>query len=117
MKLASDMMFINYQENSKDINFPQGRGMVKWQPFATMPEQYENITRLMDGNIKVEKPLLSGEQMLNNEQTLKDSLCKNVRIRYWSNGFEAPLECKIESVVESSNLIIFSKNNQFIYKF
>lgn len=53
--------------------------------------------------------------MLNNEQTLKDSLCKNVRIRYWSNGFEVPLECKIESVVESSYLIIVSKNNQFIY--
>lgn len=36
-----------------------------------MPEQYENITRLMDDNIKVEEPLLSEEQMINNEQTLK----------------------------------------------
>lgn len=34
----------------------------------------------MDDNIKVEEPLLSKEQMLNNEQTLKDSLCKNVII-------------------------------------
>ncbi|MEC5417099.1 YolD-like family protein, partial [Staphylococcus hominis] len=26
-----------------DTNIPQGRGMIKWAPFAVMPEQYERI--------------------------------------------------------------------------
>ncbi len=47
-------MVINYQENLPNINIPQGREMVKWQIFKTMPEQYENKVRLMDNNIKFE---------------------------------------------------------------
>jgi len=30
-----------------DSNIPQGRGMIKWAPFATMPEQYESVNQLI----------------------------------------------------------------------
>jgi len=109
------MMVINYQEVSKNINIPQGREMVKWQPFATMPEQYENIVRLMDDNIKVEKPLLNDEQRVNNEKNLKESLNKSIGVGYWSNGLEVELECRLESINRESQLILISKNGQFIY--
>ncbi|MDT4120030.1 YolD-like family protein, partial [Staphylococcus aureus] len=26
-----------------DNNIPMGRGMIKWAPFATLPEQFETI--------------------------------------------------------------------------
>lgn len=29
-----------------DINIPQGRGMIKWALFATMFEQFENVSRM-----------------------------------------------------------------------
>ncbi|XVL15685.1 hypothetical protein ABLV88_07995 [Staphylococcus equorum] len=32
----------------EDLNprIPQGRGMVKWAPFATLPEQHERLNQL-----------------------------------------------------------------------
>ena len=42
---------------------------------------HENITRLMDDNIKVEAQLLSEEQKLNNERTLEESLFKSIKIK------------------------------------
>lgn len=44
-----------------DINIPQGRGMIKWAPFATMPEQFENVDRLKVEQAYVLKPNLTDE--------------------------------------------------------
>lgn len=86
--------------------------MIKWQPFATMPEQYENIVRLMDDNVKVEKPLLSDEERVNNEKNLKESLHKSIGVRGCSNGFEVSLECRLESIDGESQMIMINKNDQ-----
>lgn len=39
-------------------SFPvvRGRGMVKWNPFASIPEQYEEIHRMFEEQYKVPKP-------------------------------------------------------------
>ena len=34
---------------------PQGRGMVKWQPFKTMPEQYERLEQYILDQNKIER--------------------------------------------------------------
>ena len=39
-------------------NIPKGRGMIKWAPFATMPQQYEMIKQFIADQTKVEKPIL-----------------------------------------------------------
>lgn len=32
--------------NMSNRNMPKGRGMVKWQPFASMPEQFVGICNM-----------------------------------------------------------------------
>lgn len=34
----------------------RGRGMMKWNPFASIPEQYEEIHRMFEEQYKVPKP-------------------------------------------------------------
>lgn len=38
---------------------PQGRGMVKWQAFKTLPEQYEQLERYIQDQNKIDRPSLS----------------------------------------------------------
>lgn len=40
-------------------NIPKGRGMIKWAPFATMPEQFLDVKRQIDAQTKIERPELS----------------------------------------------------------
>jgi hypothetical protein len=44
-----------------NLNIPQGRGMFKWQPFATMPEQYERIAKMIDDQAKCNPPSFDNE--------------------------------------------------------
>lgn len=38
---------------------PKGRGMVKWQPFASMPEQFVIIKEMIYEQTKVPRPILT----------------------------------------------------------
>lgn len=38
------------------------RGMRKWRPFASIPEQYAGLNNVMDALHKVDQPLLTAEQ-------------------------------------------------------
>lgn len=35
---------------------PQGRGIVKWTAFKTLPEQYERLEQYIEDQIKIDKP-------------------------------------------------------------
>ena len=48
-----------------DANIPQGRGMVKWAPFATMPEQYQQLNDFIEEQNKIAMPSLSDDQFEN----------------------------------------------------
>ncbi|MEJ7422961.1 YolD-like family protein, partial [Staphylococcus haemolyticus] len=45
-----------------DSQIPQGRGMVKWAPFATLPEQFERIHEYILDQDKIQRPTLSEDQ-------------------------------------------------------
>ena len=53
-----------------DANIPQGRGMVKWAPFATMPEQYQQLNDFIENRIKL--PCLHC-QMINSKISIDSS--------------------------------------------
>ncbi len=38
---------------------PQGRGKIKWQAFATLPEQFEILNKIIQNQDKTEKPILT----------------------------------------------------------
>ncbi|HCY7291278.1 TPA: YolD-like family protein [Staphylococcus aureus] len=70
-------------------NIPQGRGMKKWLPMATIPEQYERLEQYIQGQNKIEKPLLSEDQIENINDTLASKMIDNTlaKIQYFANGY------------------------------
>lgn len=98
-----------------DKNIPQGRGMVKWQPFATMPEQFQRVKEMMNENAKVAEPSLENTQIVELEEALRRNEGSMVILRYWSDGFEKIIECYLEHIDNSSKIIMCRKDDASIY--
>ena len=98
-----------------DINVPQGRGMIKWAPFATMPEQYENVDRMKVEQAHVPKPNLTDELQQELELKLRELISKNVILRYWNDGYEYQVECVIESMDDWSGVVTVRKEDSFTF--
>ncbi|HJA91221.1 MAG TPA: YolD-like family protein [Candidatus Jeotgalibaca merdavium] len=97
-----------------DINIPQGRGMIKWAPFATMPEQYENVRKLHENNTHVPAPDLSTDLQQELELKLRELEEKNVILRYWQAGHEFIIECTIVNVDDWSESVTVIKDSNLI---
>jgi len=64
------------------------RGMKKWRPFASMPEQYTGLQEVINKQVEVPQPLLTEEQMEQINFTLIEALHTNkqVYLTYYKNG-------------------------------
>ncbi|GAB3061742.1 YolD-like family protein [Salinicoccus sesuvii] len=91
-------------------NIPQGRGMIKWQPFATMPEQYERIARMIEDQAKCDPPSFDEETLVRLEEQVRRQVGEIVVLRYWAEGFELHLECEIKYVDNGARTVIVCKN-------
>lgn len=97
-----------------DINIPQGRGMIKWAPFATMPEQFENVRKLQENNTHVPAPNLTDDLQQELELKLRELEEKNVILRYWQAGHEFIIECTIVNVDEWSSVVTALKDDEIM---
>lgn len=97
-----------------NYNIPQGRGMIKWAPFATMPEQFENVNKLIEQNTHVPKPNLSTELQQELELNLRKLVGQNVILRYWQAGHEFIIECTIVNVDEWSSVVTALKDDEIM---
>lgn len=79
---------------------PEGRGIVKWAPFATIPEQHERLKEYMQDQNKIDKPELSDDQL----NTLNDTLIfkmfhePNIEVSYFEDGYIQSIEGYIHKV-------------------
>jgi hypothetical protein len=67
----------------------ESRGMKKWRPFATMPEQYIGLKEMITKQSEVEtQPVLTEEQMEQMNSTLIEALHTNkqVYLTYYKRG-------------------------------
>lgn len=96
-------------------NIPIGRGMIKWMAFKTMPEQYENVDKLMEQNTHVPKPILNEELLQEIELELRKLQGCNVIVRYWNDGYEYHQEGVIEHIDDWSRMVTVSKDGRVIY--
>ncbi|MGG2093473.1 YolD-like family protein [Bacillus sp. S13(2024)] len=66
----------------------KGRGMVKWQPFASMPEQFAGIKQIIEEQTKIPRPILTQDAKEEIERALLESmkLQKTIMISYYENG-------------------------------
>jgi hypothetical protein len=60
----------------------------KWRPFASMPEQYIGLQEVINKQLEVPQPLLTEEQMQQNNFTLIEALHTNkqVYLTYYKHG-------------------------------
>lgn len=88
-KYANETDYRKIPRKYLNPNIPQGRGMKKWLPMATIPEQYERLEQYIQGQNKIEKPLLSEDQIENINDTLASKMIDNTlaKIEYFANGY------------------------------
>nr|WP_148251700.1 YolD-like family protein [Staphylococcus aureus] len=72
-----------------DNNIPMGRGMIKWAPFATLPEQCETIQQYIIDQNKITRPVLSDDQLAELNIRLHEALqyAQPVEVKFYNNGF------------------------------
>ncbi|CAA3878541.1 yolD-like family protein [Staphylococcus aureus] len=72
-----------------DNNIPMGRGMIKWAPFATLPEQFETIQQYIIDQNKIPRPVLSDDQLAELNIRLHEALqyAQPVEVKFYNNGF------------------------------
>lgn len=66
----------------------RGRGMVKWQPFASMPEQFAGIREILGDLNKIPKPIVSEDMQEQLQIGLVQSLQtkEEILISYYRDG-------------------------------
>ncbi|PEB19741.1 3-oxoacyl-ACP synthase [Bacillus toyonensis] len=66
----------------------KGRGMVKWTPFASMPEQFAGIREILNDLKKVPKPLVSEDMQEQIERSLIHSMQthEEILVSYYRDG-------------------------------
>lgn len=72
-----------------DNNISMGRGMIKWAPFATLPEQFETIQQYIIDQNKITRPVLSDDQLAELNIRLHEALqyAQPVEVKFYNNGF------------------------------
>ncbi|SOC45114.1 YolD-like family protein [Salinicoccus kekensis] len=96
-------------------NIPKGRGMIKWAPFKTMPEQYERVSYMIEEQAKSDPPTLDNETIVMLEEQLKRNIGESVLLRYWNDGYEVFIECKLEYIDNRTGIIIVSKEKELLH--
>lgn len=99
-----------------DKNIPQGRGKIKWQAFATLPEQFEKLKEYVNDQNKSDRPSLSTDQIedINNKLNYCYENHIPTTIYYWNNGYISNLYCYIKAVdlIEKHLIVSNEKGNQ-----
>jgi len=86
------------------------RGMRKWRPFASMPEQYIGLNKVLEGLNKVEKPILSEDQQeqINEVLMRANGTDQKVLLTYFKRGECIAEPCNIHSInVHTKTLYFF----------
>ncbi|WP_047504142.1 YolD-like family protein [Staphylococcus sp. ZWU0021] len=67
----------------------KGRGIVKWNAFKTLPEQYEQLEQYIQDQNKIDRPSLSDDQLndLNDKLIFKMYNDPKIELRYFENGY------------------------------
>ncbi|QJX81092.1 YolD-like family protein [Priestia megaterium] len=85
------------------------RGMKKWRPFATMPEQYIGLKEIINKQAEVAQLVLTEEQMEQINFTLIEAFHTNkqVYLTYYKNGQHMTDTGFIQFVDSLGDLFIF----------
>lgn len=76
------------------------RGMRKWRPFASIPEQYIGLDKVLKGLNSVEKPILAEDrqEQVNEILMRANGTDKKVSLTYYRKGECITETCTIHSI-------------------
>ncbi|MGX5622228.1 YolD-like family protein [Bacillus cereus] len=91
-----------------NANMPKGRGMVKWSPFAAMPEQFAGIREIIKEKNKVTRPILTDEEKELIENMLLCSLLseEEILITYYEDGYLLSSYMTVVDIDPSNSAVI-----------
>jgi len=92
------------------------RGIIKWAPFNSVTPSKEVIRKLSLEKQKINKPVLSEEQLETNEKELFEAYNNEIEttIKYYKNGIILKEKSKIKILDFTHNRIIL-ENKKIIY--
>lgn len=107
LQYQNEVDYRNIPRHYLNNNIPQGRGMIKWAPFSTMPQQYENIAHMIENQHQIDKPILSEDQCYEINVMLRKymGLPSSCTIRVYNNGYLKDFSCIIDRVDEYNRRI------------
>ena len=98
-----------------DNNIPMGRGMIKWAPFATLPEQFETIQQYIIDQNKITRPVLSDDQLAELNIRLHEALqyAQPVEVKFYNNGFVDSVRLTIYRIdaINMKLMVMFTISN------
>ncbi|KRG08822.1 YolD-like family protein [Staphylococcus sp. NAM3COL9] len=99
-KYQNENDYRNIPREFLNANIPQGRGMVKWAPFATLPEQFETIQKYLVDQNKIDRPILSDDQLNELNLQLHQALHTDsyIHIEYYQAGWLETIHIKIKNI-------------------
>ncbi|WP_226908961.1 YolD-like family protein [Mammaliicoccus vitulinus] len=88
--------------------------MIKWQPFATMPQQYETIRKYKENQNKVDKPVFDELALRDLNDVLAHKLFYDppATIKYWEDGYYKTIECEINKFDSERNKLELIKDGE-----
>ncbi|MCM3202709.1 YolD-like family protein [Bacillus cereus] len=91
-----------------NANMPKGRKMVKWTPFAAMPEQFAGIREIIKEKNKVTRPILTDEEKELIENMLLCSLLseEEILITYYEDGYLLSSYMTVVDIDPSNSAVI-----------
>ncbi|WP_241958970.1 YolD-like family protein [Mammaliicoccus sciuri] len=95
-------------------NIPEGRKMIKWAPFASVPQQYEIINQHIKDQSKTDKPILDELALRDLYDVLAQKLFYDppATIKYWENGYYKTIECEINKFDSERNKLEVLENGE-----
>ncbi|MDG0844310.1 YolD-like family protein [Staphylococcus equorum] len=99
-KYQNENDYRNIPREFLNANIPQGRGMVKWAPFATLPEQFETIQQYLVDQNKNDRPILSDDQLNELNLQLHQALHTDtyIHIEFYQAGWLETIRIKIKNI-------------------
>ncbi|MEJ3740788.1 YolD-like family protein [Bacillus tropicus] len=91
-----------------NANMPKGRGMVKWSPFAAMPEQFAGIREIIKEKNKVTRPILTDDEKELIDNMLLCSLLseEEILITYYEDGYLLSSYMTVVDIDPSNSAVI-----------
>lgn len=99
--------------NKLNPRIPKGRGKIKWMPFASLSEQYEQLEQYIQDQNKKDAPILTEDQleMMNNTIQFKIYNNEPIHIEYWKQGYFYQHTAYIKEVDLFKQILVLSNHN------